>query len=76
VTGESQTQGVAGAAALGETFSLRWFTPTVEVDLCGHATLAAAHALFSRPGGRESNLLRFSTKSGELQVKNVAHACP
>ncbi|HUY66236.1 MAG TPA: PhzF family phenazine biosynthesis protein [Acidimicrobiales bacterium] len=38
---------------------LRWFTPTVEVDLCGHATLAAAHLL----GGRA----RFHTRSGLLQ---------
>jgi len=37
---------------------LRWFTPTVEVDLCGHATLAAAHVL----GGHQ----RFHTRSGEL----------
>ncbi|MCA1280078.1 PhzF family phenazine biosynthesis protein [Saccharopolyspora sp. 7B] len=37
---------------------LRWFTPTTEVDLCGHATLAAAHAL----GGDQ----RFATRSGEL----------
>lgn len=34
----------------GEVFELRWFTPTVEVDLCGHATLAAAWVLFARPG--------------------------
>ncbi|MGO1051073.1 PhzF family phenazine biosynthesis protein [Crossiella sp. CA198] len=37
---------------------LRWFTPTMEVDLCGHATLATAHVL----GGEQ----RFSTRSGEL----------
>ena len=55
-----------GEPARGETFELRWFTPSVEVDLCGHATLAAAHALFSAPGGRESPLLRFGTRSGEL----------
>nr|WP_216092629.1 PhzF family phenazine biosynthesis isomerase [Candidatus Marithrix sp. Canyon 246] len=29
-----------------QTYKIRWFTPTVEVDLCGHATLAAAHVLF------------------------------
>ena len=32
---------------LGDVFSLRWFTPAIEVDLCGHATLASAHALYA-----------------------------
>ena len=46
---------------------LRWFTPTVEVDLCGHATLASAHVLFRH---RFSSLKRieFETKSGTLTV--------
>ena len=43
-------------------YELRWFTPTVEVNLCGHATLAAAHVLIS--GGRA----RFATRSGILTV--------
>mmetsp|Transcript_20762 Transcript_20762/g.65156 ORF Transcript_20762/g.65156 Transcript_20762/m.65156 type:complete len:394 (+) Transcript_20762:56-1237(+) len=67
-TCSAQLEGDAGAPAKGETFELRWFTPSVEVDLCGHATLAAAHALFSRPHGRESDVLRFATRSGELQA--------
>jgi predicted PhzF superfamily epimerase YddE/YHI9 len=46
---------------------LRWFTPTTEVDLCGHATLAAAHVLF-RHRGLEGDEVRFQTKSGELGV--------
>lgn len=46
---------------------LRWFTPAIEVDLCGHATLAAADVLFRyRFASRER--LAFSTKSGELSV--------
>ncbi|HSB94962.1 MAG TPA: PhzF family phenazine biosynthesis protein [Spongiibacteraceae bacterium] len=46
---------------------LRWFTPTVEVDLCGHATLAAAHVLFRHvmPSARQ---LTFTTRSGNLIV--------
>ena len=46
-------------------FRLRWFTPTVEVDLCGHATLASAHCLFEDgvPGP-----IRFATRSGVLTV--------
>jgi len=64
----AQLDGIDGAPAKGESFELRWFTPSVEVDLCGHATLAAAHALFTCPEGRESDVLRFSTRSGELQA--------
>ena len=47
-------------------YGLRWFTPTVEVDLCGHATLAAAwvHSFMLGAGSR----LRFQTRSGELTV--------
>lgn len=54
----------------GPTWSLRWFTPTVEVDLCGHATLAAAHALVHEHGV-EAELLRFSTRSGILPARVV-----
>lgn len=45
-------------------WDLRWFTPTVEVDLCGHATLAAAHALWT--SGRADGPIRFHTRSGPL----------
>lgn len=48
------------------TFDLRWFTPTVEVDLCGHATLASAHVLWSEGVLRADERARFHTKSGEL----------
>jgi len=50
-----------------EVVPLRWFTPTVEVDLCGHATLAAAHVILNdyRPG---QDVIRFTTRSGELAV--------
>src|SRR5215467_5057849 len=47
-------------------YNLRWFTPSVEVDLCGHATLAAAHALWEEgqlPAGQQA---RFYTRSGLL----------
>lgn len=54
----------ASAAA----FDLRWFTPTVEVDLCGHATLATAAALFFEADNRNP-LLRFATRSGELTAE-------
>jgi len=48
-------------------FDLRWFTPTVEVDLCGHATLAAARMLFSELG-LNADAVAFDTRSGELTV--------
>jgi PhzF family phenazine biosynthesis protein len=69
-------QAVAGEMNLSETaflvknaegFDLRWFTPKVEVDLCGHATLAPAHILWQQrlTSGHE---IRFSTKSGILKA--------
>lgn len=51
-----------------EDYYLRWFTPTTEVDLCGHATLASAHVLFEHLG-YEHELIQFSTNSGTLKVR-------
>ncbi len=45
-------------------YGLRWFTPTVEIPLCGHATLAAAHALYE--SGRANGPITFHTRSGPL----------
>ena len=53
--------------ASGDAYDLRWFTPEVEVDLCGHATLATAHILWTELG-ETADLLRFNTRSGELLV--------
>jgi PhzF family phenazine biosynthesis protein len=50
----------------GDGFDLRWFTPSVEVDLCGHATLGAAHALWSEGHLRPGETARFHTRSGLL----------
>jgi PhzF family phenazine biosynthesis protein len=47
-------------------FDLRWFTPSVEVDLCGHATLASAHALWEAGRVAPAEMLRFQTRSGLL----------
>jgi PhzF family phenazine biosynthesis protein len=52
-------------------FRLRWFTPTVEVDLCGHATLASAHALWSEGHLEEGVTARFQTRSGLLTASPV-----
>src|ERR1700730_13799086 len=51
----------------GDGYQLRWFTPNVEVDLCGHATLASAHVILNRLSPSETSV-RFQTKSGELVV--------
>ena len=77
---DAYLQAVAGEMNLSETafvrlpdgdggrFGLRWFTPTREVDLCGHATLAAAHALYD--AGRVSlhTPVEFETRSGPLRA--------
>lgn len=51
----------------GNDFELRWFTPTIEMDLCGHATLAAAFVLFNEQK-LDSKEVRFHTRSGLLTV--------
>lgn len=52
--------------ATGDGFDLRWFTPAYEVELCGHATLASAHALWEAGWLDASKAARFHTLSGEL----------
>ena len=51
------------------TFNLRWFTPTTEVDLCGHATLASAFMLFDEGIVAKEAEIEFLTRSGALLVK-------
>ena len=50
------------------SFSLRWFTPAAEIDLCGHATLASAHVLWSEDYLDPATAVRFQTRSGELRA--------
>ncbi|QDV38164.1 PhzF family phenazine biosynthesis protein [Tautonia plasticadhaerens] len=52
-----------------DSYRLRWFTPTVEVDLCGHATLAAAHVLWEDGHRPEGEPITFSTRSGRLRAR-------
>lgn len=54
--------------AEGEGWRLRWFTPTVEVDLCGHATLAAAHVIFTALTSEQQRVLFHTEKAGDLAV--------
>lgn len=71
-------QNVASEMNLAETaflfpmdqgYSLRWFTPNSEVDLCGHATLASAHILFEKGYLKKEQEAHFHTKSGLLTAK-------
>ena len=52
---------------------LRWFTPAIEVDLCGHATLASAHYLFENRIVTSDTVLHFRTLSGELRAQKVSN---
>ncbi|MBX5448707.1 PhzF family phenazine biosynthesis protein [Thermogemmatispora sp.] len=55
----------------GDGYRLRWFTPTVEVDLCGHATLASAHVLWEEGLLRPEETARFYTRSGLLTARRL-----
>lgn len=58
-------------------FELRWWTPTVEVDLCGHATIASSHSLWNVFGvANPAQALRFQTLSGELAARRSGHDDP
>jgi PhzF family phenazine biosynthesis protein len=56
----------------GNQYEIRWFTPLVEVALCGHATMAAAHVLFNHKGYNEDTITFMSPRSGELKVTKTA----
>ncbi|GKU78264.1 phenazine biosynthesis protein [Paenibacillus sp. L3-i20] len=76
---ERHMQNIAAEMNLSETafvikenegFGLRWFTPVAEVELCGHATLATAHALWESGTLPVTEEATFSTKSGVLTARN------
>jgi predicted PhzF superfamily epimerase YddE/YHI9 len=73
-------QAVSSEMGLSETafvwsvddgFHLRWFTPKVEVDLCGHATLASAHAMWTSGAVPLDQMIKFHTRSGTLTATRV-----
>jgi PhzF family phenazine biosynthesis protein len=77
--GDEWMQNLAQEMNLSETaflqkqddgFGLRWFTPAVEVDLCGHATLASAHILWETGVLRSQEQARFHTRSGLLTAEH------
>ncbi len=86
---DEQMQQIAAENNLAETafytkkdgenqYHIRWFTPTVEVDLCGHATLATAYVVFflenqSDPTGQLADKITFDSRSGPLNVCRERH---
>lgn len=78
---DATLQAIAGEHNLSETafyiprggdYELRWFTPAVEVDLCGHATVASAHVIFDLRRERAGKRVTFKSKSGELGVDRIS----
>ena len=57
----------------GSQYEIRWLTPAVEVDLCGHATLAAAYVLFYHENHEGDEVQFFSPRSGQLPVKKTGN---
>ena len=51
-----------------DNFNIKWFSPLMEIDLCGHATLAAAHIYFSEINKYSTNITFHTTKNGSLEV--------
>jgi PhzF family phenazine biosynthesis protein len=69
----SETAFVAPAPAADGSYTLRWFTPTQEVELCGHATLASAHVLFETGRASRDSAVRFRTRwRGELTATSTS----
>ncbi|MEJ7593691.1 MAG: PhzF family phenazine biosynthesis protein [Planctomycetaceae bacterium] len=66
VAAEMNLSETAFVRPLDNDFELRWFTPTIEVDLCGHATLATAHTLWTEGIIAGDSPIRFHTRSGVL----------
>ncbi len=78
---DATLQAIAGEHNLSETayyvprgghYELRWFTPEVEVDLCGHATVASAYVILDLRGEVAGKRVTFRSKSGELGVDRIA----
>lgn len=67
---ENNLSETAFFVATDDAFELRWFTPLDEVDLCGHATLATAHVIFTHLSYNRPEIT-FQTRSGELRVSRA-----
>jgi PhzF family phenazine biosynthesis protein len=69
IAAEMNLSETAFVYSVNDGFNLRWFTPTIEVDLCGHATLAAAHILWEQGKLPMDEIASFHTRSGILLAK-------
>lgn len=69
IAAENNLAETAYAVQKDDHYELRWFTPEIEVDLCGHATLATAFVLYNYYGHKENTLRFISPRSGELIVE-------
>lgn len=72
VAAEINLSEIAFIRPLDGGIELRWFTPAIEVELCGHATLGSAHALWTEGLVKAGHLVRFHTKSGVLTCRRLA----
>jgi PhzF family phenazine biosynthesis protein len=70
IAAENNLSETAFVVPRGERWGLRWFTPALEIDLCGHATLASAHVLFDHLGC-QAPCVEFQTLSGALTVSRA-----
>ena len=68
IAAENNLAETAFVVAAGNEYEIRWFTPTVEVDLCGHATLASAYVLFNELNFAGDQINFISHRSGPLSV--------
>jgi PhzF family phenazine biosynthesis protein len=69
IAAENNLSETAFVIKSGENFEIRWFTPLLEVDLCGHATLASAFIIFNHTDFRGREIIFLSPRSGELKVR-------
>lgn len=69
IAAENNLAETAFVVPKGQDFEIRWFSPPVEVDLCGHATLASAFVLFELLNYQGNEIIFHSMKSGSLKVK-------
>ena len=67
IAAENNLSETAFVVGTGGHYGIRWFTPSCEVDLCGHATLGAAYVLFQQD--RALDQIQFESKSGGLRVQ-------
>src|ERR1700690_673936 len=68
IAAEHNLSETAFYVAQGDHYDLRWFTPEVEIELCGHATVATAHVILSVRRESDAARLVFKSPSGELGV--------